>query len=283
MYFKKLYIFNYVEQVDNWNELPGAASYSDNAEGNREEVFGPAPRPSGSPPRSASHGKVAASPQKNESAASSSGGAAGGGGGGDFNLEQEKQLPGVVMACQGPEVFGMLFKLAQQDDQGITNAVRSVLSLIPTDHDVSDKFDSICTGGSHSHESNTRSSPFSSPAKKDKIKDKEKRNGQTVLKFLLDLEGSDMAPFKLLYHLEVLSGKIMPPSTEGSMQGNGQFCEEFLVCGGLTLVTSLLRRDSVPQDVNYWMRQNIYFIVLQILRSVIHIFNRFTNYRYARF
>ena len=72
---------------------------------------------------------------------------------------------------------------------------------------------------------------------------------------------------------QVLSGKIMPISAEGNVQGNTQFCEAFLIAGGLTLITSLLQRDSLPPDVHYEIRQNIYLIVLQLLRYIIYLFS----------
>lgn len=67
-------------------------------------------------------------------------------------------------------------------------------------------------------------------------------------------------------YLQVLSGKIMPVSQEGTMHGSAHFCEEFLMCGGLSLITALLQRDSLPQDVDYEIRQSVYLITLQILR-----------------
>ena len=33
-----------------------------------------------------------------------------------YNLDQEKQLPGVVMASQGQNFFSLLYQLAQLDD-----------------------------------------------------------------------------------------------------------------------------------------------------------------------
>lgn len=50
------------------------------------------------------------------------------------------------------------------------------------------------------------------------------------------------------------------------MNDSARFCEEFLMCGGLSLITALLQKDSLPQEVDYEIRQNIYLIVLQILK-----------------
>ena len=86
-------------------------------------MFGPAPAPgtsAGSPtqPGPSTSSPTQPGPSKTPTKSEgSSGGAASGGGCGDFNLEQERQLPGVVMACQGTEVFSMLYRLAQLDDQ----------------------------------------------------------------------------------------------------------------------------------------------------------------------
>lgn len=87
----------------------------------------------------------------------------------------------------------------------IVDAVRRLLYLIPTDPNVSDKFDSICMAGGTATEASPRTTAYGSPAKRDKIRDKEKdrENGRELLRSLLDPSASDMTPFKLLYNVEV--------------------------------------------------------------------------------
>ncbi|KAK4305331.1 hypothetical protein Pmani_022773 [Petrolisthes manimaculis] len=248
------------EVGDNWDELPGTASYCDSVEGGTSD--------------SAVSGAVGGSGGGASSlrlGAGASSAAVGEGDGSQYNLDQEKQLPGVVMAGQGRDLFTLLHRLAQLDEPRIVDAVRRLLYLVPTDPSVSDKFDAICVVGGTASEASPRTTAFGSPAKRDKIRDKEKdrENGRELLQSLLDLSAADITPLKLLYNVEVLSGKIMPISSEGTMHDNAHFCEEFLMCGGLSLIKSLLQYDSLSQEVDYETRQSIYIIVLQILKFLL--------------
>lgn len=240
-----------------WDELPGTVSYCDSAEAGPFDGAGSSGAACGG----------SAGPLRLGVGSSSA--AVGDGQG--YNLDQEKQLPGVVMASQGQNFFSLLYQLAQLDDSRIVEAVRRVLYLVPTDPSVADKFDSISSAGVSTSDASPRTTPYGSPAKRDKIRDREKDReaGKETLRSLLDPSTSDVTPFRLLYNVEVLSGKIMPISLEGTMNDSARFCEEFLMCGGLSLITTLLQKDSLPQEVDYEIRQNIYFIVLQILKFLL--------------
>ncbi|XP_069185948.1 ubiquitin carboxyl-terminal hydrolase 24 isoform X1 [Procambarus clarkii] len=247
------------EVGDNWDELPGTASYCDTVEEGSSNGAGASGTASG----------AVAGPSRLGARAFSA--AVGDGHGSRYNLDLEKQLPGVVMASQGRDVFTMLYQLSQLDEPRIVEAVRRVLYLVPTDPSIADKFDSICSAGITASDTSPRTTPYGSPAKRDKTRDKEKdrETGREVLRSLLDLSAADMTPFRLLYNIEVLSGKIMPISAEGHINNNAHFCEEFLMCGGLSLITALLQKDSLPQEVDYEIRQNVYLITLQILRYLL--------------
>lgn len=72
---------------------------------------------------------------------------------------------------------------------------------------------------------------------------------------------------KICFHVlnfQVLSSKLIP--VEGTMQFDSHFSDEFLSCGGLSILISLLHRESLPHDMDYEVRQSIYLIVLQLLR-----------------
>ncbi|XP_071548346.1 ubiquitin carboxyl-terminal hydrolase 24-like isoform X1 [Panulirus ornatus] len=243
------------EVGDNWDELPGTASYCDIYEGSGSDGAGGSGASGG-------HSRLGAGPPL---------AAVGDGHGCQYNLDQEKQLPGVVMASQGHDVFSMLYELAQLEEPQIVDAVRRVLYLVPTDPSVADKFDSICSAGVSASDASPRTTPYGSPAKRDKTRDKDKdrESGREILRSLLDLSAIHMTPFRLLYNIEVLSGKVMPVSQECVMHGSAHFCEEFLMCGGISLISSLLQKDSFPQEVDYEIRQSIYLITLQILRYLI--------------
>lgn len=91
---------------DNWDELPSAASYCDTVETGISDAGG-----------AGGSGAMAtvAGPSRMEAAGGASA-AVGDCQGSQYNLEQEKQLPGVVMSSQGKDFFSMLYQLALLDE-----------------------------------------------------------------------------------------------------------------------------------------------------------------------
>ena len=87
----------------------------------------------------------------------------------------------------------------------IVDAVRRVLYLVPTDHSVADRLDSINSVGMSASDASPRTTPYGSPAKRDKIRDREKDReaGRVTLRSLLDPGSGDITPFRLLYNVEV--------------------------------------------------------------------------------
>ncbi|KAL1445773.1 hypothetical protein MTO96_044832 [Rhipicephalus appendiculatus] len=182
-----------------------------------------------------------------------------------FYLEQEKQLPGVVISSGG-NVFEMLYQLASMDDPRIAEQVQTLLHLIPPDPAVIDALDQICM----------KSSPATPPVPPPRLSGSPKKSGSpaprektpvgsdVVLRRLLDPNGRN--PFRLLYNLQVLSARLMPTNQDAC---SNVFCENFLQAGGLSHVLRVLHRDGLPQDVDYAVRQGIYFTALQITRFLI--------------
>ncbi|XP_064607447.1 ubiquitin carboxyl-terminal hydrolase 24-like isoform X2 [Liolophura sinensis] len=190
-----------------------------------------------------------------------------------FDLEQEKMLPGVVMAAGG-QVFEMLYQLADLEEPRIRRRVRKLLMLIPTDPAITDALDSISQRtlkqspstddvSPRSSPKKTTLSPTPSPAPSSKCP-------KDTLKSLFDANAPDMSTFRVLYNLEVLSNKLMPTSYDLGVQHSAQsFCEDFLNAGGLSLVVSVLQKDSIPMEVDYQTRQGCYSICLQLARFLL--------------
>uniref|UniRef100_A0A3B4VJU6 Ubiquitin carboxyl-terminal hydrolase 24 n=1 Tax=Seriola dumerili TaxID=41447 RepID=A0A3B4VJU6_SERDU len=174
-----------------------------------------------------------------------------------YALEQEKSLPGVVMAlvCN---VFEMLYQLANLDESRITIRVRKLLLLIPTDPEVQDALDNfvLLFHDTFILESFPPSS-FSSLA-------------ASILESLFRSSAPGMSTFRVLYNLEVLSSKLMPTSDdEMAKTSSKSFCENFLKAGGLSLVVNVMQRDSIPSEVDYETRQGVYSICLQLARFLL--------------
>uniref|UniRef100_A0A8D0AM99 ubiquitinyl hydrolase 1 n=1 Tax=Sander lucioperca TaxID=283035 RepID=A0A8D0AM99_SANLU len=185
-----------------------------------------------------------------------------------YALEQEKSLPGVVMAlvCN---VFEMLYQLANLDETRITLRVRKLLLLIPTDPEVQDALDNFVPKESSvwSHQVHqitcSRSPSMAS-------KQQHQPSAASILEALFRSSAPGMSTFRVLYNLEVLSSKLMPTSDdEMAKTSSKSFCENFLKAGGLSLVVNVMQRDSIPSEVDYETRQGVYSICLQLARFLL--------------
>uniref|UniRef100_A0AAX7V3S5 Ubiquitin carboxyl-terminal hydrolase 24 n=1 Tax=Astatotilapia calliptera TaxID=8154 RepID=A0AAX7V3S5_ASTCA len=177
-----------------------------------------------------------------------------------YALEQEKSLPGVVMAlvCN---VFEMLYQLANLDESRITLRVRKLLLLIPTDPEVQDALDNFVP---------KESSVWSSRSPSMSSKQQHQPSAASILESLFRSSAPGMSTFRVLYNLEVLSSKLMPTSDdEMAKTSSKSFCENFLKAGGLSLVVNVMQRDSIPSEVDYETRQGVYSICLQLARFLL--------------
>uniref|UniRef100_A0A4W6CTL0 Ubiquitin carboxyl-terminal hydrolase 24 n=1 Tax=Lates calcarifer TaxID=8187 RepID=A0A4W6CTL0_LATCA len=177
-----------------------------------------------------------------------------------YALEQEKSLPGVVMAlvCN---VFEMLYQLANLDESRITIRVRKLLLLIPTDPEVQDALDNFVP---------KESSVWSSRSPSMASKQQHQPSAASILESLFRSSAPGMSTFRVLYNLEVLSSKLMPTSDdEMAKTSSKSFCENFLKAGGLSLVVNVMQRDSIPSEVDYETRQGVYSICLQLARFLL--------------
>ncbi|XP_033884099.3 ubiquitin carboxyl-terminal hydrolase 24-like isoform X2 [Acipenser ruthenus] len=191
-----------------------------------------------------------------------------------YALEQEKSLPGVVMAlvCN---VFEMLYQLANLDEPRITLRVRKLLLLIPTDPEVQDALDNFVPKESSvwSHQKTLFTVASGSQASKSpslSSKQQHQQSASSILESLFCSSAPGMSTFRVLYNLEVLSSKLMP-TTDDEMAKTSvkSFCENFLKAGGLSLVVNVMQRDSIPSEVDYETRQGVYSICLQLARFLL--------------
>ncbi|XP_058887482.1 ubiquitin carboxyl-terminal hydrolase 24 isoform X2 [Acipenser ruthenus] len=191
-----------------------------------------------------------------------------------YALEQEKSLPGVVMAlvCN---VFEMLYQLANLDEPRITLRVRKLLLLIPTDPEVQDALDNFVPKESSvwSHQKTLFTVASGSQASKSpslSSKQQHQQSASSILESLFRSSAPGMSTFRVLYNLEVLSSKLMP-TTDDEMAKTSvkSFCENFLKAGGLSLVVNVMQRDSIPSEVDYETRQGVYSICLQLARFLL--------------
>ncbi|XP_053324952.1 ubiquitin carboxyl-terminal hydrolase 24 [Spea bombifrons] len=186
-----------------------------------------------------------------------------------YAMEQEKSLPGVVMAlvCN---VFDMLYQLANLEEPRITVRVRKLLLLIPTDPAVQEALDQLDSLGrkktllSESQEKSSKSPSLSSKQQH------HQQSASSILESLFRSSAPGMSTFRVLYNLEVLSSKLMPTADDEMARNCAKsFCENFLKAGGLSLVVNVMQRDSIPSEVDYETRQGVYSICLQLARFLL--------------
>uniref|UniRef100_A0A8B9P8A3 ubiquitinyl hydrolase 1 n=1 Tax=Apteryx owenii TaxID=8824 RepID=A0A8B9P8A3_APTOW len=185
-----------------------------------------------------------------------------------YAMEQEKSLPGVVMAlvCN---VFDMLYQLANLEEPRITLRVRKLLLLIPTDpaiQEALDQLDSLGRKKTLLSESTSQSSKSPSLSSKHQ----HQPSASSILESLFRSFAPGMSTFRVLYNLEVLSSKLMPTADDEMARNCAKsFCENFLRAGGLSLVVNVMQRDSIPSEVDYETRQGVYSICLQLARFLL--------------
>ena len=180
-----------------------------------------------------------------------------------FELEQERTLPGVMMAEEG-KIFSILYQLAETEDPGTIAGVRRLIHLIPTDSNISDSLD--CLGYRNSPPEAADASPKMSP-RLSRINKKMRlpSSDESCLTKLFDAAGPAMNSFRVLYNLEVLSGRIMQTNNSNLVSSNAnKFAEDFVKSGGLRLLLNVLEKDALPLDIDYDIRQSAYFIALQL-------------------
>lgn len=85
-----------------------------------------------------------------------------------------------------------------------------------------------------------------------------------ILQSLFD--PSKVSAAKLLYHLEVLSSRLMPVHQRDSNEMTQLFRRNFLEAGGLQCVVNVFKRTSLPQDVDIEVRQACYAIAISLAR-----------------
>ncbi|KAM9530104.1 ubiquitin carboxyl-terminal hydrolase 24 isoform 1-T1 [Salvelinus alpinus] len=190
-----------------------------------------------------------------------------------YAMEQEKSLPGVVMAlvCN---VFEMLYQLANLDEPRTTLRVRKLLLLIPTDPEVQDALDNFVPKESSvwSHQKTLFTLGQGSGSRSPSLGSKQQHqpSAASILESLFRSSAPGMSTFRVLYNLEVLSSKLMPTSDDEMAKTSVKsFCENFLKAGGLSLVVNVMQRDSIPSEVDYETRQGVYSICLQLARFLL--------------
>ena len=183
-----------------------------------------------------------------------------------FELEQERTLPGVMMAEEG-KIFSILYQLAETEDAGTIAGVKRLIHLIPTDSNISDNLDSV--GYRNNPPEAADASPKMSP-RLSRINKKMRlpSSDESCLTKLFDASGTGMNSFRVLYNLEVLSSRIMPNTSTVSSIAN-RFAEDFVKSGGLRLLLNVLEKDALPLDIDYDIRQSAYFIALQLAGNLL--------------
>ncbi|PIK60874.1 putative ubiquitin carboxyl-terminal hydrolase 24 isoform X1 [Apostichopus japonicus] len=101
--------------------------------------------------------------------------------------------------------------------------------------------------------------------------DPDQEDNKATLEGLFVTSSSGMSPSGYSINLEVLSSRLMPSIHDDAVtQSSAQsFREIFLSAGGLSLVTSVLQKDTIPHDVDLETRRGCYSIALQLARFLL--------------
>lgn len=187
-----------------------------------------------------------------------------------FTMEEgEKCLPGVIMASD-VTVFNRLYQIAGSiNDNRTLKGIRRLIHLIPTDPSVLDVLEGITYHSDSSPRASADASPKLSPRNPKKLPSKPSANleeAREQLSILLDANHPTMNPFRVLYNLEVLSGRLMPTRPNSFLKVSSEhFSRQFLDAGGLKMILNILEKNSLPADLDPDIRQSAYHVTLQLV------------------
>ena len=173
--------------------------------------------------------------------------------------------------ASGGRYFTMLYQLASLNDSRILQGIRRLIHLIPTDPSVSDALDAISYHSTPQPLASADASPKLSPRSK-KVSPSNLEDAKKQLAELFDASAEGMSAFRVLYNLEVLSGKLLPTKQEPVPK----FSNDFLEAGGLRVILDVFQHDALPIDVNCDVRQSIYLVSeRKISKSYLFCFNTY--------
>ncbi|CAK8688756.1 unnamed protein product [Clavelina lepadiformis] len=190
-------------------------------------------------------------------------------------MEMEQKLPSVVLSNLGNRVYDVLFQLTDLDQPQITNYVRKLLLLLPTDPRIRRSIECTDIGANASVEDDSSSSPRSERMDGVPINGGNKRKERSF-ETIFRVSSPGMNLFRLRYNLEVLSGLLMPVSNEqqqASMEDSDSFMRMFMQNGGLQTVLNILQHEIVSESIEQIgdanTRTGCYAIVLSIARFLL--------------
>ncbi len=173
--------------------------------------------------------------------------------------EVEKGLPGVMMSSD-ESIFTLLYRLALINDSNLQSTLRKLLHLVPSDPLVLEELkvvenEHVQFAADASPKVSPRKSSASSP-----------ETAKDILLRLLDPSCLNMSSLRVLYNLEILSGRLLPSNRSEEIP---HFLQDFIDVGGLRAILRLFSKDFLPSDTERDVRQSIYVIALQLARYLL--------------
>nr|CAB3267565.1 ubiquitin carboxyl-terminal hydrolase 48-like [Phallusia mammillata] len=199
-------------------------------------------------------------------------------------LELEQKLPSVILANLGNKVFDVLFQLTDLDQPQITNSVRKLLLLLPTDPrlkrsiDVTDICDTDSALGdiNESDSASTVSSGSEQMEGSMSIDGKSSSRKQRSSDLLFRANTHDMNIFRLQYNLEVLSGLLMPVEQQNQpmdIEDSGSFARAFIQNGGISVILNVLQKEIITESLDQMSdvdtKRGCYVVTLSIARYLL--------------
>jgi hypothetical protein len=211
--------------------------------------------------------------------------------------EQEKSLPSYLIS-NDTHAFEMFHRIEDLEESKIKLRIRNILKLIPTDPKLIEAYERLICTTSHTQQSLSSAtgaaSSFTNPsplsdancAKSASSMDTDSSSSASTttlnpfqnsdVKELWQFFDSNTLPLhRILYHLEALSSRLMPPMpteqpTSYQLSAN-LFQQNFLRTNGLEILISLLRVEcnKMGGDDEYKTKQDILILLLQLMRLIL--------------
>lgn len=176
----------------------------------------------------------------------------------NINNQSVRITPSNMMA-ENCKVYDVLYKLSYLNNKDINQRIRNLLNLMPSDARIHDCLDLISIPAANSSTNERRQSTENSPV-----------DPQQAIEHVFNIHNNSL--IQLLYHLEILSSRILPlSSNNGIQQSSKTFREDFLKQSGVEFLFHLLSslNDYIHDNHQYSLVQEMIILILQLIQYLL--------------
>ena len=176
--------------------------------------------------------------------------------------DQSVRITPSNMMADNAKVYDVFYKLSYLNNKDVNQRLRNLLNLMPSDARIHDCLDLISVPTVNSSTNEQRQSTDSSS--------NTPINPQQAIEHVFNIHNCSLV--QLLYHLEILSSRILPlSSNNGIQQSSKTFRQDFLKQSGAEFLFHLLSslNDFIHDNYQYSLVQEMIILILQLIQYLL--------------